>query len=133
MTIADYLHMFYIDVPEHCSYPMFSIDFLNNGKVDTVQFTCETAASFKEDLEDLFEEFCAEEGCNTGSVMDIEFIGRDNYYSLDDQCDMKDLLEAIDMGLSNKYVVVDVGECALCVKDRENGKHFDIVVKEVCE
>ena len=44
---------------------------------------------------------------------------------------MKELLEAIDMGLSNRYVVLDGYNNTLCIKDRETGKHFDIVVKEV--
>lgn len=46
---------------------------------------------------------------------------------------MKELLEAIDMGLNNRYVVLDGDEHTLCVKDRETGKHFDIIVKETEE
>ena len=43
---------------------------------------------------------------------------------------MKELLEAIDAGLNNRYVVLDGDEHTLCIKDRQTGKHFDVVVKE---
>lgn len=46
---------------------------------------------------------------------------------------MKELLEAIDMGLSNRYVVLDGDNHTLCIKDRDTGKYFDIVVKETEE
>lgn len=44
---------------------------------------------------------------------------------------MRDLLEAIDEGLSNRYKVIDGDDHTLCVKDRETEKHFDIIIKEV--
>lgn len=44
---------------------------------------------------------------------------------------MKLLLEAIDEGLNNRYKVLDGDDHTLCVKDRETGKHFDIVIREV--
>lgn len=43
---------------------------------------------------------------------------------------MKELLEAIDMGLSNRYKVIDGDDHTLCVVDRETGKHYDIKVEE---
>lgn len=44
--------------------------------------------------------------------------------------DLKDLLEAIDEGLNNRYKVIDGDDHILYVKDRETGKYFDIIVKE---
>lgn len=41
-----------------------------------------------------------------------------------------ELLEAIDMGLSNRYKVVEGDDHTLCVVDRETGKHYDIIVAE---
>ena len=43
---------------------------------------------------------------------------------------MEDLLNAIDMGLSNRYKVIDGDDHTLCVVDRETGEHFNIVVEE---
>lgn len=46
---------------------------------------------------------------------------------------MEELLEAIDIGLSNRYVVLDGDDHTLCIKDRKTGEHFDIIVKETEE
>ena len=46
---------------------------------------------------------------------------------------MEELLEAIDVGLNNRYKVLDGDDHTLCVKDRETGKHYDIIIKEVYE
>lgn len=46
---------------------------------------------------------------------------------------MKELLEAIDIGLSNRYQVLDGDDYTLCIKDCKTGKHFDIKVEEVEE
>lgn len=46
---------------------------------------------------------------------------------------MKELLESIDRGLSNRYKVLDGDDHTLCVKDRETGKSFDIILKEANE
>lgn len=46
---------------------------------------------------------------------------------------MQELLEAICIGLNNRYVAVDGDAHTICVKDRKTGKHFDIVVKEAEE
>ena len=43
---------------------------------------------------------------------------------------MKELLEAIDVGLNSRYVVLDGDDHTLCIKDRETGKCFDVVVKD---
>jgi hypothetical protein len=45
---------------------------------------------------------------------------------------MEELLEAIDMGLSNKYVVLEGDHETIYVKDRDTGKHYAIHVNE-CE
>ena len=47
--------------------------------------------------------------------------------------DMKELLEAIDLGLNNRYIVVDGDDHTLCVKDRESERCFDIIIKEADE
>ena len=47
--------------------------------------------------------------------------------------DMKELLEAIDLCLNNRYVVVDGDDHTLCVKDRESERCFDIIIKEADE
>ncbi len=43
---------------------------------------------------------------------------------------MKDLLEAIDEGLSNRYVILEGDEDTIYVKDRETEKHYAIHVSE---
>jgi len=43
---------------------------------------------------------------------------------------MQELLEAIDMALSNRYKVVEGDDHTLCVVDRDTGKHYDIIVAE---
>ena len=45
---------------------------------------------------------------------------------------MEELLEAIDMGLLNRYKVLEGDSDTLYVLDRENGKHYTIKVNE-CE
>ena len=46
---------------------------------------------------------------------------------------MYELLETIDTNLSNKYRIVDGEKNILYVQDRETGKHFKIIVKEIIE
>ena len=43
---------------------------------------------------------------------------------------MKDLLEAIDEGLSNRYVILEGDDDTIYVKDRETEKHYAIHVSE---
>ena len=45
---------------------------------------------------------------------------------------MEELLEAIDMSLSNKYVVLEGDHETIYVKDRDTDKHYAIHVNE-CE
>lgn len=44
---------------------------------------------------------------------------------------MKELLEAIDTGISNAYKVIDGDHDMLCVVERQTGKHYEISVKEI--
>ena len=44
---------------------------------------------------------------------------------------MKELLEAIDAGISNAYKVIDGDRDTLCVVERKTGKRYEISVKEV--
>ena len=45
---------------------------------------------------------------------------------------MDELLEAIDAGLSNQYVVLDSDPGTIRVEDRETGNHYEISINE-CE
>ena len=45
---------------------------------------------------------------------------------------IKDLIDAIDIGLSNRYKITEGFEDTLYVKDRETGTHYEIKVNE-CE
>lgn len=43
---------------------------------------------------------------------------------------MEELINAIDMGLSNRYKVIDGDDHTICVVDRETGIHYEICVLE---
>ena len=45
---------------------------------------------------------------------------------------MEELINAIDVGLSNRYVVLEGDHETLYVKDRETQKHYGIHIEE-CE
>lgn len=44
---------------------------------------------------------------------------------------IKKLLDAIDAGLPNTYVVVDGDDDTLCIKERNSGTHYEIKVTEI--
>lgn len=44
--------------------------------------------------------------------------------------DLAALMDAIDLGLSNRYKVIDGDEYIICVHDRETGKDYDIRIEE---
>lgn len=47
--------------------------------------------------------------------------------------EIRDLLNEIEMRLSNRYVVLDGDDNCICVKERKSGKHYDIFIKEAEE
>lgn len=80
MTVKQAFKKLQWETEEKIYRPMYDIDFVNEeGEGDEVQFTT-SASDSENELCELFEEFCKENGCRKNSVISITLVGNDDEF-----------------------------------------------------